>query len=222
MQMLVVIIENLNTQQCADIFLSINTEQKVVPRSLVFDLYGVASEAVIDPAAVRARDIATFLNEDSQSPYNGEIKMPGAPTRKGGIALSTAVSSIKPLVEEKGSFEQIGVTELETQKQIFFNLFTALRNKYDKEWDKNTNAFMYAAGFVGAAEFLKLRLLPYCNSKEDFTVEEIDTVINLESDDLIYQTEVKGLGGKAAANHIYERLVSTFIPDQYGVKKFKI
>ena len=107
----VVIYRNLSTQECADIFLSINTEQKPVPRSLVFDLYGVASENLVDHAAVRARDIALFLNE-SGSPYEGEIKMPGSAKRQGGIPLSSAVTGIKPLVEENGVFEQISVKEL--------------------------------------------------------------------------------------------------------------
>ncbi|ALF90975.1 DNA sulfur modification protein DndB [Ralstonia solanacearum] len=107
----VVVYRNLTTKECADIFLSINTEQKPVPRSLVFDLYGVASEGVVDHAAVRARDIAMFLN-DPGSPYDGEIKLPGAPKRKGGIPLSSAVTGIKPLVEDHGAFEQIDVTEL--------------------------------------------------------------------------------------------------------------
>jgi hypothetical protein len=70
----VVIFENLTTKMCADIFLSINTEQKPVPRSLVFDLYGEASVHIVDPAAVRARDIAIYLNETDNSPYFGEIR----------------------------------------------------------------------------------------------------------------------------------------------------
>lgn len=40
----VAIYEGLDTVQCANIFLSINTEQRPVPRSLVFDLYGIASQ----------------------------------------------------------------------------------------------------------------------------------------------------------------------------------
>jgi DGQHR domain-containing protein len=125
----VTIYENLTTEECADIFLSINTEQKSVPKSLVYDLYGIASEPVADPAAVRARDIATFLNDESESPYFGQIKFPGAPKRKGGIALSTAVTAIKPLVEDKGNFEQIDVYELEVQKQIVLNFFSGNQQK---------------------------------------------------------------------------------------------
>ena len=55
----VALYEGLDTRACADIFISINTEQKPVSRSLVFDLYGVSSEYLVDPAAVRAKDIAT-------------------------------------------------------------------------------------------------------------------------------------------------------------------
>src|SRR5690606_4622072 len=84
----VVIYSGLTTKNCADIFLAINEEQKPAPRSLVFDLFGLASSELVDPAAVRARDIALFLNDDGSSPYNGEIKLPGGKMRKGGIALS--------------------------------------------------------------------------------------------------------------------------------------
>ncbi|MDD1416289.1 DGQHR domain-containing protein [Dolichospermum sp. ST_con] len=52
----VAIYEHLTTKECADIFLAINTEQKTVPPSLVFDLYGIASESTIDPAALRGRN----------------------------------------------------------------------------------------------------------------------------------------------------------------------
>lgn len=86
----VAIYEGLSTSDCADIFLSINTEQRPVPRSLVFDLYGIASKELVDHAAVRARDITVSLNEDGQA-YAGLIKFPNTPRQRGGIALSTAV-----------------------------------------------------------------------------------------------------------------------------------
>ncbi|MBI1929052.1 DGQHR domain-containing protein [Candidatus Poribacteria bacterium] len=129
----VVIYENLDTTECADIFLSINAEQQKVQPSLVYDLYGVASKSLVDPAAGRARDIAMYLNEAPESPYNGGLKLPGAQRRRGGIALSTAVTAIKPLVEAKGDFEQVGVPELELQEKIVMNFFTAIREKYGNE-----------------------------------------------------------------------------------------
>jgi len=218
----VAIYENLTTQECADIFLSINTEQKTVPRSLVFDLYGLASEPVVDPAAVRARDIATFLNEENESPYFNQIKFPGAPKRKGGIAVSTAVTAIKPLVEDKGSFEQIDVYELETQKHIVLNFFMALRNKYKDEWDSSSNVFQYAAGFSGAIDFLQLRIIPYCYQKRSFKVETIEGVISLSESDLLHQQDVKGLGGKDAQRQIYQKLVEIFDPENESPSELEI
>jgi DGQHR domain-containing protein len=212
MELPVVIYERLSTQECADIFLSINTEQKPVPRSLVFDLYGVASTELVDPAAVRARDIATFLDEMDSSPYCGEIKFPGAKTRKGGIALSTAVTAIKPLVEDKGAFEQIEVVGLELQRQIILNLFVALKTKYGDLWEDKSNAFLYAAGFMGAMDFLRLKLIPYCSLHDSFTVDTISDSILLSRDGLILQSEIKGLGGAAATRQVYDQLVDAFKP----------
>ena len=68
----------LTSQACADIFLSINNEQKPVPKSLVIDLYGIAGQTIVDPASVRARDLAAYLNSDEESPYYNLIRFPGA------------------------------------------------------------------------------------------------------------------------------------------------
>lgn len=200
LQLPVAFYENLTTKECADIFLSINTEQKPVPRSLVFDLYGEASEALIDIAAVRAKDIATYLNETDDSPYYDTIKFPGSPRRRGGIALSTAVGALKPLVEEKGLFQQIGVTELEYQRRITLNFFTALRQRAGDSWGDKDDAFQYAAGFAGAVEFLRLKMLPYCNSRHSFTMKTMRDAIELDTP--VLQSEIKGLGGKSAPKNI--------------------
>lgn len=218
----VVIYESLNTRECADIFLSINTEQKTVPRSLVFDLYGIASDHLVDPSAVRARDIATFLNEEETSPYRDSIKLPGAPRRRGGIALSTVVSAIKPLAGEKGDFERIGITELELQKKVLLNFFTAIQKKYGNEWDKSTNAFQYAAGFVGALEFFQLKMIPYCNEKSSFTSETIEKALRLDESSLIYQSQVKGFSGTKSQNKIYQLLVESFNIEAGHIKEFEI
>jgi len=204
--------DGLDTTACADIFLSINTEQKPVPKSLVFDLYGISSTHLVDPAAERARDIATALNEDETSPYYGLIKFPGLPRTKGGIALSTAVSALKPLVEPKGVLEQVGICDLADQTQIIVNLFTALRNKYEKEWDSRDNAFMYASGFQGALQFFRNKLVDYCNLKKSFEVRTIEAALDLSETNLIRQEDVRGLGGKIASERIVATLVDLFDP----------
>lgn len=200
----------LDTKACADLFLSINTEQRPVPRSLVFDLYGIASENVVDAAAVRARDIAMALNSDECSPYYENIKMPNQPIRRGGIALSTAVTALKPLVEDKGIFEQIEAKELIIQQRIVMNFFQALSRKYGSRWGDKSNAFQFAAGFIGAIDFLKLKIIPVCNNlrPRDFSAENIESLFDVSIESLIKQDELKGIGGKDAPKIVFDRLVS--------------
>lgn len=72
----VVLVQNLSTSDAAKIFLNINTEQKPVPSSLVYDLFGEVRSK--DYYVVRAKDIATKLHIDPNSPYYQCIRMPGA------------------------------------------------------------------------------------------------------------------------------------------------
>ena len=222
LQLPVAIYQDLETSACADIFLSINTEQKTVPRSLVYDLYGVASDTMIDLAAARARDIAIFLNEDEKSPYYDNIKLPGAKVRRGGIALSTAVTAMKPLVEDRGDFSRIGVSQLELQQKIIMNYFVALANQYGDDWEVKANSFQYASGFSGAVDFLRLKIIPYCNQLRSFEVTTIENALSFETDNLIWQSEVRGIGGKDAPKFVFERLNEVFSPHEAPASQLKI
>lgn len=212
--------EHLGTQACADIFLSINTEQKPVPKSLVYDLYALASDYIVDYAASRAKDIATVLNEDEHSPYSGMIKFPGRARTKGGVALSTVVSGLKPFVAEKGIFDQAGIRSLENQANVVVNYFAALRRVLDRTWDDRDNAFNYAAGFSGAMDFLKSHLFDYCVRHETFTVKSIAGVIRLSPENRVLQSELKGLGGTKARQYVAERLVESFEPEDVHDPQF--
>lgn len=207
----VAIYEGLDTANSARIFISINTEQRPAPKSLVFDLYGVTASDLMDPAAIRASDVVAHLGADGQ-PYFKWIKLPNQDRQRGGVALSTAVNAIKPLVEVKGLLEQIGATELEIQKAIFSNFFGALKEKYGPHWDDRGNAFIYASGFIGAIEFFRSHMFDYCKGQSSFERVTIADVLALKDSDRILQEDVKGLGGTEAANAIRDRLVSSFRP----------
>ena len=203
----------LTTKECADIFLSINTEQKPVHRSLVFDLYEIADEKIIDIPAARARDIASELNS-KDAPYYGMIKFPGEQPRKGGVALSTAVAAIKPLIEENGIFDQVGLLTLENQTRVFLNYFNALKSFYGDEWSERRNAFMFASGFAGALEFLEKRLVPYCQREKSFSVLTFKKAFEFSQSSLINQNELSGKSGTQAIKHIFSRLDEVFVsPD---------
>ena len=222
LQMPISLYLNLTTNECADIFLSINTEQKPVHRSLVFDLYKVASNYIVDPATVRAGDLATELNDNPNSPFLGYIKFPGAPAGQKGLALSTVVSAVKPLVEEKGVFEQVGLEQLQMQSQFLINFFSVLRNAYGAEWESPSNVFRMAAGFVGALEFVKNKLVVYCNINGDFTTKAIEDVMRIEPGSLIRRDSIEGLQGRRAFNYVAEALEALFDPADGRQRKIKV
>jgi DGQHR domain-containing protein len=212
----------LTTKECADIFLSINTEQKPVHRSLVFDLYKLASDYIVDPAALRAGDLAREMNEQSSSPYAGFIKFPGASAGQKGLALSTVVSAVKPLVEDKGVFEQVGLKELQMQTQFLINFFNVMRNAYGMEWESPSNVFRSAAGFVGAIEFIKNKLVVHCNINGDFTYGAIARVMKLNQGSLIQREAIEGLQGRRAYTRIAEALDAVFDPEQNKARRIKV
>lgn len=210
LQLPVALYTGLSTQECADIFLSINTEQKTVPRSLVFDLFGVASTEFVDHVALRARDVAMFLHESENSPYNGQIKLPGSVQRKGGIALSTVVTAIKPLVDDQAVFAIYSLVELETQKRVILNLFGALRKSLRENWDQKDNVFLYASGFAAAIRFLQVKMMPYCAEHANFTEDFMSGAIDFDTSSIVNQRDLKGLGGVDSVNRVYESMVSAF------------
>ena len=88
----------LTTREAALIFLNINSEQKPVPKSLIYDLFGEVQDNE-DHAINRANDIATELHENEDSPYYGAIKYPGKPRGMGIIDLASVISSFKRHLE---------------------------------------------------------------------------------------------------------------------------
>jgi len=152
-ELIVSISIGLTTKQAASIFLNINSEQKPVPKSLIYDLYGIVEDDREFPIN-RANDIASELNENKDSPYYNAIKYPGAPRGAGFIDLSTVVSSLKKHFEQDGVFASYGLTDLSRQKQLVLNLFNAIKYYYEKEgfwYNKTKNPFLQNAGFYGSS-----------------------------------------------------------------------
>lgn len=155
---------NLTTQEAAKIFLNINSEQKPVPKSLIYDLFG---EVIEDEqhAINRASDIADELNNNPESPYYNSIKYPGKPISRGSLDLATIVSALKPYLETEGVFNKLNLKHLSYQKNTVLNFFRAIKYFYDKEelWTiKSKNPFLKSSGFNGAIDHLTSKLLYKC------------------------------------------------------------
>jgi len=207
-EVIVTLCQNLTTSKAAGIFLNINTEQRPVPKSLIFDLFG---EVEGNPALAinRATDIAEHLNDASDSPLYKLIKFPGAPRGVGRIELSTFVSAIKKHLERDGEFYRVKLTNLDSQKAAVTNFFAAIRSFYEPEkiWHSTQyNPFFKAAGFNGAIDFLCDKLLLKCAEKKSFTVDTMRQIMRLGEGSLLTWDDLRGTDGKTARKKVSEYL----------------
>lgn len=218
-EVIVSITIGLKTKEAASIFLNINSQQKPVPKSLIYDLYGIAEDNE-DHAITRAKDIAIELNENSSSPYYRCIKFPGMPRGLGIIDLSTVVTSLRRALEPDGVFANYKLKDLNLQKQVVLNYLSAIKFYYDEEglWaNKAKNPFLQNSGFFGAIEFLTSELISKCAQKKSFTIDTFKSYLQLNNTDLLLQRDVKNLDGKTArakTREFLETNIRKMVPEQ--------
>lgn len=148
--LLVSMVIGLKTKEAAKIFININSEQKPVPKSLIFDLYGVTEDDK-NFAITRSGDIAKELNENVDSPFYNLIKYPGNPRGKGKIDLSTVVSVLKKYVDVDGKFVENNIRDLNLQSQFIINYFSSIKYHWEKEdmWgNASQNVFLKHQGLL--------------------------------------------------------------------------
>lgn len=205
------------------IFLSVDSEQKLAPKSLVYDLYAIDFPNR-DYTIERAIDIADRLNQYPDSPYQGYIKYPKARRMVSGIQLSTVVSQLKRFVKQKtGEFERYQIANLENQVKLLINYFTVFKAAYGNNWNRTFNPFIFAAGFNAALDILSNDLLPICRAKKDLSKDMFASLLKFDKNNLIEQSEIKGLSGNAAKDKIktkLEALIETQQIHQEGDYKF--
>lgn len=207
---LVILTDGLETIDAAKIFLNINTEQRPVQKSLIYDLFGLINQNDPDMPIVRANDIVSYLNDTKDSPYYNLIKIPGTPRGVGVVDMSTIVSTLKDKLTIQGTFARYRLINLENQRATIANYFKALKKWYDSEglWTSKTkNPFLTNAGFVAAAEILCDLIIPKCASMGDFTVEKIYSLLNL--DYLLTRADIKNQDGKTQRKTIYDYMESS-------------
>lgn len=217
----VLLLEHLTTQNAAKIFLNINTEQKPVPNSLVYDLFGEVKDK--NYYIIRATDIANMLHNSKDSPYYQCVKMPGASQGMGKVDLSTIVNALKHFTKDDGIFEQYNLSDFESQYKIIANFFTVLKNYYEKEdnWLKSVNPFMSNAGCYAGIDFMCKELITKCVEKKSFEISVISEMLPLDIDGLLYRDEIKNKQGKEQRSIIYNYLKSTLLRDVPSSNEYK-
>lgn len=217
----VIMTEKLSTKDAAKIFLNINTEQKPVPQSLVYDLFGEVKDKT--SYIVRATDIANELHSDVDSPYYQCIKLPGSSQGVGKVDLSTIVNSLKTYINEDGVFARYNLKDYESQYKIICNFFSVIKTFYLKEgcWLKNTNPFMSNAGFFAATKFLCEDLIPKCVDKKSFEQTTMIDLIKLDEIGLLYREDIKNMQGKEQRSEIYKFLQSALLREVPNQNEYK-
>lgn len=212
-RIIVLMTQHLSTPEAASIFLNINTEQKPVPASLVFDLFGEVKDKKY--YIVRATDIANKMHEDPDSPYYQCIKKPGAPRGGGKVDLSTVVNALKQFTKDQGVFSEYKLKDFESQYKVILNFFSVIRWYYDAEggWLKTSNPFMTNAGCYAGIDFMCRELLPKCVEKKSFEVNTLKGFLPLDGDGLLYKEDLKNKQGKEQRAEVYKYLKNAFLKD---------
>jgi DGQHR domain-containing protein len=207
-EILVTFTIGLTTKEAALIFLNINSEQKPVPKSLIYDLFGEVQDEE-DHAINRAGDIAAELHDNPESPFYGAIKYPGKPRGVGIIDLASIISSFKPHLEVGGTFANYNLNNLQNQKTVILNYFVALKYFYDKKnmWpNKLVNPFLTSAGFYGAVEALTDTFLQKCADKKSFAISTFKRLLSLDENNLLTRNDIKEIEGRTRRKFIKEYL----------------
>lgn len=222
-EILVTFCIGLTTKEAALIFVNINSEQKPVPKSLIYDLFGEMDDNT-NHSINRATDIAEELNENEDSAYYGAIKFPGKARGVGIIDLSTVVSSLKKHLEPDGVFANHKLTNLQNQKLVILNYFSALRFYYDREdlWNNRAkNPFLTNAGFIGAIEHLVSKLISKCAENKSFGIDEFKKLLDLPKGDLLLRSDIKNLEGKSQRRAVVDFLESHLLKSLPNQDEYK-
>lgn len=213
---------NLTTSKCAEIFITINTKQKAVPKTLIYDLYDLLNIPNRDFSIDRGTDIADILNTDNRSAYQGYIKFPGSRKFKGGIQLSTFVSNLKSLVKAEGEFSKYFITTLEIQANILMNYFNTIHSFYGKDWDSLKNPFIFASGFGAAIDVFITKILPQGYSQKKYSESFFKSIMDMTKEKMIYMDEVKGLSGEAARENIKSKLIDCLLIEESHEEDYEL
>ncbi len=223
-EVLVSLAVGLTSKEAAKIFLNINSEQKPVPKSLIYDLFGEAVEDK-EHAINRATDIIDFLNNDNSSPFFQKVKYPGGQKGNGLIDLAIIVNAIKPHLGADGVFNRLQLNEIEVQQRIIINYYSAIRKSYQQAnnlWDKSTeNPFIKGAGFNGSFEFLVETLIPKCQADKNFSTEYFEEIMKLETEYLITTSDFRNLDGKSARKSVKSFFNDCFTKDIPTTDEYK-
>lgn len=160
----------LDVAEQAKQFKIINSKQKGVPTSLLYDLLDLTKDGTY--VQQRGHELAVKLNEDPESPWYGQIDMTGS--GDGLITQTRVVTALESLISERGT---LFLYSEEEQYGILRNYFTAVKTIFPSDWGNKNSVLTKALGFSGWLILLP-QVLTLCLQRfQNFTVNSVIAVL---------------------------------------------
>jgi DGQHR domain-containing protein len=188
----------VNVEQTFQIeqFVTINSEAKGVPTSLVYDLlsYLPSKTTAAEIARERAITIAKELRTEASGPFKNRIVTTQSP-KNGQISITNFVRKVSPLLHpEKGNLKSH--TQLE-QQIIIRNYFDGIKITFPEQWKKSDNIFFKTIGF-GAMMNLFEDIFHFAVTEQTgFAPQDVHSVLRDAEDFDFAQWRSTGTGNKA-------------------------
>jgi DGQHR domain-containing protein len=181
----VVIVEGIDQYEEMRYFHVINTRHKGVPTDVV-DRHLLKMREAEGPALLeregersyqraRATKLTDVLNNDSSSPWQGAIRMPGEPRRAEHLMGQHAmVSSLDPIVSD-AFVKRLGDEEA---AKLLLNYWNAARRHWQSAFDAPKDYMLQRPLGAGALHQIFPDILEHCRAADDFSIEKIYDVMS--------------------------------------------
>lgn len=161
----------LDVENQAKQFKVINSKQKGVPTSLLYDLLDLTKDGTF--VQQRGHELAARLNREPESPFYGQIDMTGG--GDGFITQTRVVTSLESLISDRGALYQYSEEE---QYGILRNYFTAVKSLLSVEWGNKKSVLTKALGFTALLIILPQVLTLTIQRHHDFRTESVRDILS--------------------------------------------
>jgi DGQHR domain-containing protein len=200
----VVAFEKLDIPNQAKIFRIINSTQKGVNASLIYDLIDLVKDATF--VEERAHELVKKLNDDPESPWYQQIKMLGI--GKGLISQSAFADNLKSLLDEEKRAPLHIYTE-EEQYGILKNYFSAIKFLFPNDWGSANSLLTKTMGFYSLMLLLPTVLQLCLSTFNDFKANSVIKMLEpIRNYDFSSSGPLKGVSGKAGVERVVSELNS--------------
>jgi len=238
-ELIVTIFIDMDIDDQAMVFSTINKAHTKVNKSLVYDLYDLAKTK--SPQRT-AHNIIRLLNEKTNSPFKDKVKMLGVADdkEKETITQATLVELIlkymskNPMKDRDILKRGLKLDKLQENKQdilffrnwfieekeeyiakILWNYFSAIKNKWNSAWIDNTKILSKSTGIIALMRFLK-NVINNIGIGRIIEISEFEAIFNkveLTDDDF---TNDKYKSGGVGQSQLYKDLLES-IPTKKNI-----